>query len=411
MKQQVYDIIITGAGAAGFFAGISALEMRPGSRVLILEKSRKILSKVLVSGGGRCNVTNACSEPAELVKNYPRGGRSLLNVFYSFGQKETLNWFREKGVSLKTEADGRMFPESNRSETIAGCLQDQYRERGGELVLQKEVNAFYKEDGIFIISTREGEIFRSRRLIIASGGAPKAEMLDWIKTHGHHIDKSIPSLFTFNLPSDPICTRMGISVENTEIKIRDSRFRFSGPLLITHWGLSGPAILKLSAFGAEWIFERNYHFFIEINWLGNQNRNVFTDHFQEQLKTLRDKKIKNIKPAEIPGRLWEYFLEKCHINPEKNGAEVSSKERELLVHTLFADTHEVKGKTTFKEEFVTAGGVSLQDVDMRSMESKKLPGLYFCGEVLNIDGITGGFNFQAAWSTARAAAASATNNL
>lgn len=412
MKEQpAYDIIIAGAGAAGFFAGISALEMRAGSRVLILEKSNKILSKVLVSGGGRCNVTNVCAEPAELVKNYPRGGRSLLNVFYSFGQKETVEWFRQHGVQLKAEEDGRMFPRSDSSETIAACLRETYVKLGGELQLQKDVTAFRHEDGLFSVSLRSGDTYRTARLIIASGGAPKTAMLDWIKEHGHEIRPSVPSLFTFNLPQDPICSLMGISVENAEIKIRDSKFRFSGPLLITHWGLSGPAILKLSAFAAEWIYEKNYSFSVEINWLHSKNRNTVSEELSKLFKNFRDKKVRNLKPAEIPGRLWEYFLNKCGVDPEKNGAEISSKELESIIKTLFADVYQVNGKTTFKEEFVTAGGVSLRGVDMRSMESKHIPGLFFCGEVLDVDGITGGFNFQAAWSTARAAAVHAINNL
>jgi len=387
------------------------MEMRAGTRVLILEKSSKILSKVLISGGGRCNVTNVCSEPAELVKNYPRGGRSLLNVFYSFGQKETVEWFRQHGVALKAEEDGRMFPRSDRSETIAACLRETFFNLGGELQLQKDVTAFRHENGFFYISVRSGETYRAARLIIASGGAPKTAMLGWIKEHGHEIRPSVPSLFTFNLPQNPICNLMGISVENTEIKIRDSKFRFSGPLLITHWGLSGPAVLKLSAFAAEWIYEKNYSFSVEINWLYSKKRNTVSEELSTLYKKFRDKKVRNLKPAEIPARLWEYFLDKCSINSEKNAAEISSKELESIVNTLFSDIYQVNGKTTFKEEFVTAGGVSLRSVDMRSMESRHIPGLFFCGEVLDVDGITGGFNFQAAWSTARAAAAHAINNL
>lgn len=412
MKQtQVYDLIITGAGAAGFFAGISALELRKGSRVLILEKSGKTLSKVLISGGGRCNVTNACSEPAELVNNYPRGGRSLLNVFYNFGQKETVEWFRSHGVPLKTEADGRMFPQSDRSETIASCLREQFFAGGGELLLHQDVKSFRKENDLFHLHTREGTSFYAKRLIIASGGAPKTEMLHWIQEHGHHIQPCVPSLFTFNLPKDPLCTLMGISVHNAEIRIRDTRFRFAGPLLITHWGLSGPAVLKLSSFAAEWIHQKNYTFSIEINWTGAKKRNIVSAELSNLYNTLRDKKIRNIKPEGIPARLWDYFLQKCTVNPEKNAAEISLKEIEKLTDALFSDVYTVNGKTTFKEEFVTAGGVSLQDTDMRSMQSKHVPGLFFCGEVLNIDGITGGFNFQAAWSTARAAAQHAINNL
>lgn len=403
MKHS-YEVVIIGGGAAGFFAANRILELRPSTRIVLLEKTQKLLSKVLVSGGGRCNVTNVISDPQEMIKMYPRGGKNLLSLFYQFGQEETVAWFLDKGIKLKTEADGRMFPETNTSETIAKCLYDSYTKKGGEIKLKATVKEIKFNSENHEILLENGDILLSKIVVVASGGAPKKDMLSYIKQSGHSIIDPVPSLFTFNLPKHPITEFMGLSVPNAHIEILNSKFKFQGPLLITHWGLSGPAILKLSAFGARFIAENNYNFSIQINWLGEQKVHTLVESWNKIIKQEGDKKVKRLIPNEIPNRLKEFLIHRAEITSELNLADLSMAKRQKLAEVLCKDIYEVSGKTTFKEEFVTAGGINLKEVDMRTCESKLIPNLYFCGEVLDIDGITGGFNFQAAWSTANAVA-------
>lgn len=405
MKHS-YEVVIIGGGAAGFFAANRILELRPNTRIILLEKTQKLLSKVLVSGGGRCNVTNTISDPQEMIKMYPRGGKNLLSLFYQFGQEETVQWFLDKGIKLKTEADGRMFPESNTSETIANCLYDSYTKKGGEIKLKAAVKTIDFKDEYHEIILENGDIIQSKIVIVASGGAPKKEMLSFIEKSGHSIIEPVPSLFTFNLPKHPITEFMGLSVPNAHIEIVNTKFKFQGPLLITHWGLSGPAILKLSAFGARYIADNQYNFSIQINWLGDQKVHSLVESWNIIIKNEGDKKVKRILPTEIPNRLKEYLIQRADISPELNLADLSMTKRQKLAEVLCKDVYEISGKTTFKEEFVTAGGINLKEVDMRTCESKLIQNLYFCGEILDIDGITGGFNFQAAWSTSNAVATS-----
>ncbi len=406
-----YEVVIIGGGAAGFFAANRILELRPETRIILLEKTQKLLSKILVSGGGRCNVTNVISDPQEMIKMYPRGGKNLLSLFYQFGQEETVAWFLDKKIKLKTEPDGRMFPESNTSETIAKCLYDSYTKNGGEIKLKAAVSEINFKDEVHELILENGDVLQSKIVIIASGGAPKKEMLNYIKKSGHSIIEPVPSLFTFNLPKHPITEFMGLSVPNAHIEILHSKFKFQGPLLVTHWGLSGPAILKLSAFGARFISENNYNFSIQINWLGDQKVHNLVESWNSTIKQEGDKKVKRLLPNEIPNRLKEYLIQRAEISSDLNLADLSMHKRQKLAEVLCKDIYEVSGKTTFKEEFVTAGGINLKEVDMRTCESKLIPNLYFCGEVLDIDGITGGFNFQAAWSTSNAVAVSTIGKL
>lgn len=404
--KKLYDVIIVGGGAAGFFAGNQLLDLHPDIDICLLEKSNKVLSKVLVSGGGRCNVCNAISEPKELIKCYPRGGKNLLSVFYKFGQPETLNWFLSKGVEIHAEQDGRMFPVSNSSQTIARCLYDNFTKNGAPVFLQSGVKKIEKNENIFQVELENGQVMHAKNLILAVGGISKKSQADFLSAFQHNIIDPVPSLFTFNMPGEELTSLMGLSVPDAEIKILQSTFTQKGPLLITHWGLSGPAILKLSAFAARFIAEKNYTFDIEINWTGKHNSESLVDYWAQSPELKSDKKLKNLKYPLLPNRLFLYFLNKANLDPELNLSDFSIKQRRSFAQVLCKDLYTIKGKTTFKEEFVSAGGIDLSEIDMRRCESKKVKGLFFCGEMLDIDGITGGFNFQAAWSTAYAAAES-----
>lgn len=410
MKQS-FEVVIIGGGAAGFFAANRILELRPNTQILLLEKTTKLLSKVLVSGGGRCNVTNQISDPQELIKMYPRGGKNLLSLFYHFGQIETIAWFESKGIQLKTESDGRMFPASNKSETIANCLYENFTKKGGQIRLKSGVKNMHFEPNQIQLELEDGTQIEAQKCIVACGGMAKLEMGNFIQNSGHTLINPVPSLFTFNLAKHPITQYMGLSLPNVSIEIIQSKFQFQGPLLITHWGFSGPAVLKLSAYGARFIAEKNYQFSIYINWMGETKIHHLMEEWNLIIKNEGDKKIKRLFPSEFPNRLKEYFIDRAGLSQEEKLADMSTAKRQKLAEIVCKDFYEVSGKTTFKEEFVTAGGIPLKEVDMRLCRSKFQENLYFCGEVLDIDGITGGFNFQAAWSTANAAAESIVKNL
>ena len=394
------EIIIIGGGAAGFFTAINAAHLNPDAKVTILEKSNKLLSKVLVSGGGRCNVTHACFDNGLLVKSYPRGEKELRSAFSKFTTTDTIAWFKEQGINLKTEADGRMFPESNSSETIANCLLDTAKHLGVKIktsISVKEIIA--NTDGTFTLKSDTDYNPTCDKLVIATGGNPKLENYNWLKKLGHTIIPPVPSLFTFNIPDADLTKLMGISVPNAKIQVVNTKLQTEGPLLITHWGLSGPAVLKGSAWGARILSELNYDFSVKVNWFPNFSEEDLKDLFAEQRKNSPAKIILGNPPIDIPKRLWEYFLMKSEINETTRWADANKKQLNKLLIVLLADIYPVKGKTTFKEEFVTCGGVSLKEVDFSTMQSKFVPNLYFTGEVLDIDGITGGFNFQNAWTT------------
>ncbi len=387
-----------GGGAAGFFAAISAKLHNPLLKVAIVEKSNKVLSKVKISGGGRCNVTHNCFELKKLCSHYPRGEKELRQVFKQFAVEDTIEWFETRGVKLKTEEDGRMFPVTNNSQTIINCLLSETKRLEVEILLQTSVTKLGAKESHFQLTTNNQQL-TSNKLIIATGGSPKLSGLQWLKDLGHEIVHPVPSLFTFNMPNNPITTLMGVSVPQAKVKIIGTKLSYSGALLITHWGMSGPAILKLSAWGARWLAENNYCFKISVNWQEAKNEEDVRSYLSDFKNKNKLKLLANARPYDLPKRLWVYFLKRLEIAGDMQWANLKKQDFNRLVNTFFNDEYEVRGKTTFKEEFVTAGGVSLQSVDMQTMQSKRVPNLYFAGEVLDIDGITGGFNFQAAWST------------
>jgi predicted Rossmann fold flavoprotein len=392
-------VAVIGGGAAGFFAAISVKTHHRSAEVHLLEKTSKVLSKVLISGGGRCNVTHACYNAKDLSKNYPRGEKFLKQAFHTFQVKDTINWFKEQGVELKTEEDGRMFPTTNESSTIASALLNAARELGVEFRLNNPVTAIMPQQPGFHLKILDNDVFYFDKLVIASGGSPKLSGLRWLEELGHNIVSPVPSLFTFNMPNEPITNLMGVSIPKAHVRIRGTKLEASAPLLITHWGMSGPAILKLSAFGATELAQTGYNFNIQVNWLNNINESHLRTEIEQQGLLLESKKVANRNPFNLPSRLWTFLLNRAQILEDKRWVDLSKKELNKLVNTLTNDDCRVEGKTTFKEEFVTAGGVDLINIDFHSMQSKKVPGIYFAGEVMDIDGITGGFNFQAAWTT------------
>jgi len=391
-------VAIIGGGAAGFFSAFSVKEHHPNSKVTIFEKSNKLLSKVKVSGGGRCNVTNACFSPSKLSKSYPRGGKHLKSAFSVFQTKDTVEWFSRRGVELKAEEDGRMFPTTDNSQTIIDCFLKEAAQKNIKILEQSPIRKIVPENEGYTLHL-EGTSEHFDKIIIATGGSPKMSGFYWLQQLGHSISPPLPSLFTFNIPSDQVKILMGLVVENATVRIQGTKLSHSGPVLITHWGMSGPAILKLSAWGARKLAENNYNFNIQINWLSIKSDEAANEIIDKELLKFRKKKIINACPFELPNRMWKFLLEKVEINPDSVWLELSKKNRNKLLNILLNDIYEVKGKTTFKEEFVTCGGIKLSDISMTSMESRVCKNLYFAGEVLDIDGITGGFNFQGAWTT------------
>lgn len=358
------------------------------------------MAKVRISGGGRCNVTHHCFDNRELVKNYPRGHRELLQVFSRFAVQDTINWFREQGVSLKTEPDGRMFPVSDNSQTIIDCFLKLASQHHIQIKTQCEVTEIRPLQPGFSIMTSQGDL-EADAVVCALGGHNKAEAYSIIKNLGHTIDAPIPSLFTLNLPQEKIKKELqGLSVQQAGVKIAGTKLSYAGPVLITHWGLSGPAVLKLSAFAAQSFFEAGYKAGILVNWVHPLNK----QEVMEQLKLLQKEKHKALPFTQaafaLPRRLWEFLCLGAEIGNSKPWAEIGNKQLMRLAENLCHSSYTMEGKTTFKEEFVTCGGVHLKEIDFTTMQSKLVPGLFFCGEALNMDGITGGFNFQGAWSTA-----------
>lgn len=397
-------LIVIGGGAAGFFCAINAARMNPALKVTIIEKGNKLLSKVKVSGGGRCNVTHACFDIIEMSKHYPRGQHFVKKSFHRFFTTDTIHWFEERGVKLKTEKDGRMFPESDSSDTIIQCLLNEATKFGVEVLMKTEVSEVAFINNKFQIKISDSRLMSSGFLCIASGGYPKSSMFQWLKELGHTIEEPVPSLFTFNLPAHPITKLMGVSVEKSKVKIQGLKPEEEGPLLITHWGLSGPVVLRLSAWGARDLAERNWEFGISINWLYDFNEQSLKEKFRQIRNQNASQKIGNRNSFGLPARLWEFLAEQSGIKNEMRWADLPSAEQNRFIKNLCGYECSVKGKTTFKEEFVTAGGIRLSEVDANTMMSKKIPNLYFAGEVLDVDGITGGFNFQHAWTSGWVAA-------
>ncbi len=388
-------IIIIGGGAAGFFAAITIAEVNPKLEVIILEKGKNILQKVKISGGGRCNVTHACFDPRELVEFYPRGKRELLGPFHKFMTGDTMEWFENRGVSLKIEDDNRIFPESNSSQSIIDCFTLAAKNAGVKVLLNQNVNAVIKNENQFNIETSEGT-FVADKLLIAAGSNPK--IWELVKTLGHSIIEPVPSLFTFNINDKRIKEIPGISVPNATVKIVKTKLESSGPLLITHWGLSGPAVLKLSAFGARILADKNYQYNVEVNWLSSSAEVVLK--ILKSIKENEPKKqvILRSQFTEIPKRLWERLVLGSSILFDARWADLSNKHLQQLADQLTKCIFIANGKSTFKDEFVTSGGINLKEIDFKRFESKMHKNLFFAGEVLDIDAVTGGFNFQNAWT-------------
>ena len=397
--MQRKRLIVIGGGAAGFFCAVNAARMNPLLDVLIIEKSNKLLAKVKISGGGRCNVTHACYSISEMIKKYPRGANFLKKSFHQFFTTGTVKWFSERNVALKTEADGRMFPTTDSSLTIIECLMKEANKYGVKILMNAEVKQLAVSNRQFAIYLSDGRTEHADYVCVASGGYPKSSQFEWLKMLGHTIEEPVPSLFTFNMPGNAITQLMGISVEKAVVKITGTKLSEEGPLLITHWGLSGPAVLKLSAWGARTLAENNYRFTIILNWLPAFNEQTLKEKFQQLRFVIASQKMINRNPFFLPQRLWEYLLLQSGINENLRWADLPAREQNKLIKNCCAQEFAVNGKTTFKEEFVTCGGIRPEEADANTMQSKLVPGLYFAGEVLNIDGVTGGFNFQNAWTT------------
>ena len=395
------NVAIIGGGAAGFFSAIQVKENYPESNVVIFEKSSNLLTKVKISGGGRCNVTNGCSSISELCKAYPRGGKKLKKAFQEFNTKHTKDWFESRGVLLFTQEDGRVFPKSQSSQSIIDCFMNEAKLLNIEIVLKMPIGDIKPVDKqiklTFLDEELKPRIFD--KVIIATGGSPKRKGFDWLEALNHKIENPVPSLFTFNMPNEAATKLMGVVVQNTLVNIQGTKLKSEGPLLITHWGMSGPAILKLSAFGARVLGEMDYKFKIQVNWVNKINSDIVLRDLDNNVQLHSKKMVSNIRPYALPDRLWLYFLEKSNIPSDRRWGELGRKSLNKLVSLLTNDVYEVDGKSTFKEEFVTCGGVSLNSINMNTMESNVCKNLYFAGEVLDIDAITGGYNFQAAWTT------------
>lgn len=392
-------LIVIGGGAAGFFCAVNAARLSPMLDVIIVEKTGKLLSKVKISGGGRCNVTHWCEDVKEMSVCYPRGQQLLKKTLHHFFITDTIDWFAERGIELKAEADGRMFPTTNSSQTIIDCLLKEADKQKVEVLMNHGVVALTKDEKGWSVEYSNGEIAKTDYVCIACGGYPKANQFEWITQLGHTIEEPVPSLFTFNTPNHPITALMGLSVKDVQVKIMGSKLEERGPLLITHWGQSGPAVLKLSAWGARELFAKNYAYKVQINWLPAFNQETIRQHLMDLKQMFGAQTMAKNKFEALPQRLWEFFLGKAGINPAIKWSALPKQESNKLVITLCAFELEVNGKTTYKDEFVTAGGVQLNEMDANSCKSKLHENLFFAGEIMNVDGITGGYNFQHAWTS------------
>lgn len=390
-----FDIIIVGGGAAGFFSAINIVENNPKLKVAILERGKTVLEKVRISGGGRCNVTHACFVPNDLVKFYPRGEKELRGPFHQFCSGDTIDWFEKHDVELKIEDDGRMFPISDSSQTIIDCFISATQKLGIQVLTGQSVQSIFKAEKYWKVETNH-ETFACQKLIMTTGSNPKIwEMLTQL---GHSIVSPVPSLFTFNIKDARIKDLMGLSAF-AKVKVKGSKLETTGPLLITHWGMSGPGILRLSAWGARELFDKNYQFLLQVNWLNE----VTFEEAVEILKNLKQehakKAVSKKSPFDFPNRLWESLVLASNIDAETKWADFSKMQLTSLANQLTNGEFQVNGKSTFKEEFVTAGGIDLKEINFKTMESKLHENLFFAGEIVNIDAITGGFNFQNAWTS------------
>lgn len=407
---RTYDLVVIGGGAAGIFAAVNAARLGANWKVLVVEKSEKLLAKVKVSGGGRCNVTHACFDKHKLPSYYPRGSSIIKKVVHQFFTTDTIDWFQQRGVPLKEESDGRMFPVSNQSQAIIDVLLQEAARYHVEFRMRAGVQSIQKDADCFTILLSDGTALATRHCCLACGGLTTEKAGTFIKQMGHTIIPAAPSLFTFNASPHPMHTLMGISVPSVRVRIAGTKLEETGPLLITHWGFSGPVVLRLSAWGARHLQSMQYTFTAQVNWLEGQGWTSASlpAYFQEQRQLHATQLVANSTMFQLPRRLWDYFLNTAEISPMTQFANLTKKQENRLIKLLTDMDFSVRGKTTFKEEFVTAGGVDCSEIDALTMQSKRIPGLYFAGEVMDVDGITGGFNFQHAWSSAYLAAAAMT---
>jgi predicted Rossmann fold flavoprotein len=390
------DIVVVGGGAAGFFAAIRCAELNPACRVTILERGGDFLEKVRISGGGRCNVCPSEFVPRELVKYYPRGGKELMGPFNTFCSGDTVGWFEGRGVALKTEDDGRMFPITDDSETIVRCLMEAASAAGIILHTKHTVTGLEPVDGRWRIDLARGNSMLADRVLLAPGSSKTLWTL--LEKLGHTIEPPVPSLFTFHISDPRIHGLQGLSVPDAHVRV-GKHLTSSGPLLITHWGMSGPAILKLSAWGARVLAELGYTFECEVNWLGGMGMEQMLERLRQEKMVQARRKVQGKNPFNLPNRLWNALCTAAKISDHANWGDLSKPQVQALANELVAGKYKVTGKSAFKEEFVTCGGVRLSEVNFRTMESKVLPGIFFAGEILDIDAVTGGYNFQAAWTT------------
>lgn len=402
MKSNL-RVAIIGAGASGFFAAISVKENYPESEVTIFEKSSKPLAKVKISGGGRCNLTNTNLPVEEFIKGFPRGGRQLRKAFSLFGPEETMEWFRSRGVPLVVQPDKCVFPESQESQSIIDCLIRETKRLSITILTNHKVS-----DIIQVSKSKQLKLnFENRdtpeyyfdKAIVTTGGSPRKQGLLWLEKLGHSIESPVPSLFTFNLPNNPLKELMGVVAVDTAVSISGTKFKATGALLITHWGMSGPAILKLSSVAARDLNNKNYNFTVAVNWTGETSHEAVAEQLRQLLSTNPHKQLSSLRPFGISLRLWHFIITRSGLDPTKKCIETGKKGINKLVNSLAGDSYNVGGKSTFREEFVTCGGVSLSSVNINTFGSKKIQNLYFAGELLDIDGITGGYNLQAAWTT------------
>lgn len=391
------SLAIIGGGPAGFFAAIRAAQLYPKHRVIILEKTKQLLTKVKISGGGRCNVTHACFDPAALVKFYPRGGDELRGPFTRFQPKDTIQWFASRGVQLKVEEDGRMFPTTDQSETIIHCLQRAAMQAGVQVRTECGVNEVERINGGFKLEISNGDNLLCQKLLFATGSNSKAYAI--VEKLGHSITPLVPSLFTFNIPDSPLLELAGISCPKVQVRLTEIGKEQIGPVLLTHWGLSGPAVLKLSAWGARELHASGYCTKAVLNWLPDWTENGVRETLMQSKQSMSMKLVGSDPVFPLPKQLWKKSVYLSGIDQEQRWSHLSNKQMQALIQQLRSMSLWVNGKTTYKQEFVTCGGVNLKEVNFKTMESRVCAGLYFAGEVLDIDGITGGFNFQNAWTT------------
>ncbi len=404
MSSGKKRLVIAGGGAAGFFCAVNAARLGPGLEVVLLEKTGKLLSKVKVSGGGRCNVTHNAPDITYMAKRYPRGQNFVKKSFSRFFVPDTIAWFRERGVVLKAEEDGRMFPVTDDSQTIIDCLLREADKYHLTIRTHTEVTSFKKDnDGRWRLQLQQGPDLMADYLCVAAGGYAQAAKFAWLEQTGHSIVPPAPSLFTFNMPGNPVTSLMGVATI-AQVKVAGTKLQEQGPLLITHWGMSGPAVLRLSAWGARELQQLQYTFTAIVNWIPSYNENTLREQWQDLRFELGKQKIYNKNPFGLPQRLWQFLLQQAGVGEEMRWADVPAKDQNRLMKLLVGMEFPVKGKTTFKEEFVTCGGVTLSEIDPATMESRLVPNLFFAGEVMDVDGITGGFNFQHAWTSGFVAA-------